>query len=77
VRLDARLLCACIQSYEIVTRGETSGCPANPSPPPSALVGWLSPSRAYVGGPSALTEVLAGLVDGLDGPEGAAMEHRL
>ena len=53
-----RLLCACLQSYEVVQAGPALACPGNPSP--SSLIGWISEPTAFVGGSSTIDAVVVG-----------------
>jgi hypothetical protein len=58
--ITTRLLCAAQQAYEINVAGPAPDSPAQPGPPPSSLVGWLTPPAAQVGGDDQINAVLVG-----------------
>jgi hypothetical protein len=62
--ITTRLLCAAQQAYEITAAGPAPDSPATPAPPPSNLIGWLSPPAAQVAGDGQINAVLVGQTAG-------------
>lgn len=58
--IQARLLCAAQQAYDVNVAGPAPDSPATPAPPPSSLVGWLRPPTAQVAGDDQINAVLVG-----------------